>query len=103
MGKGKKKAGGNPAKGEKIFKNLCAVCHSLTVSIPMDLRIKIFVFSSLRSGFWIREIERVVKFELISLFSFRVTELDQLWQVSQEPTSPLRMDSHTRKSLDLCI
>ena len=33
MGKGKKKAGGNPAKGEKIFKNLCAVCHSLTVSI----------------------------------------------------------------------
>ena len=33
MGKGKKKAAGNPGKGEKIFKNLCAVCHSLTVSI----------------------------------------------------------------------
>ncbi|CAI2380224.1 unnamed protein product [Moneuplotes crassus] len=30
MAKGKKKAGGNPGKGEKIFKNLCAVCHSLT-------------------------------------------------------------------------
>ena len=29
--KGKK--GGNAAKGEKIFKNLCAVCHSLAVSI----------------------------------------------------------------------
>ena len=28
-----KKKAGNPAKGEKIFKNLCAVCHSLTVSI----------------------------------------------------------------------
>ena len=26
----KKKAAGDPAKGEKIFKNLCAVCHSLT-------------------------------------------------------------------------
>ena len=25
----KKKKGGNPAKGEKIFKNLCAVCHAL--------------------------------------------------------------------------
>ena len=28
---GKKKAG-NPAKGEKIFKNLCTVCHALSVS-----------------------------------------------------------------------
>ena len=26
----KKKASGDPAKGEKIFKNLCAVCHSLS-------------------------------------------------------------------------
>ena len=28
----KKKAAGNPQKGEKIFKNLCAVCHALAVS-----------------------------------------------------------------------
>ena len=34
---GKKKAGGNPAKGEKIFKNLCAVCHALTVSGPIQI------------------------------------------------------------------
>ena len=27
---GKKKAAGDPAKGEKNFKNLCAVCHSMT-------------------------------------------------------------------------
>ena len=27
-----KKKGGNPAKGEKIFKNLCTVCHALSVS-----------------------------------------------------------------------
>ena len=27
---GKKKASGDPGKGEKIFKNLCAVCHSLS-------------------------------------------------------------------------
>ena len=26
----KKKAGGDATKGEKIFKNLCAVCHSLS-------------------------------------------------------------------------
>ena len=28
----KKKASGDASKGEKIFKNLCAVCHSLSVS-----------------------------------------------------------------------
>ena len=28
----KKKSAGDPAKGEKVFKNLCAVCHSLSVS-----------------------------------------------------------------------
>ena len=27
-----KKAGGDPAKGEKLFKNLCAVCHSLSAN-----------------------------------------------------------------------
>ena len=27
----KKKAAGDAGKGEKIFKNLCAVCHSFTV------------------------------------------------------------------------
>ena len=32
--KGKK--GGNAAKGEKIFKNLCAVCHALAVSIFLN-------------------------------------------------------------------
>jgi cytochrome c2 len=26
----KKKASGDAGKGEKIFKNLCAVCHSMT-------------------------------------------------------------------------
>lgn len=26
----KKKAAGDPAKGEKIFKNLCSACHSLS-------------------------------------------------------------------------
>ena len=25
----KKKAAGDPAKGEKTFKNLCAVCHAM--------------------------------------------------------------------------
>ena len=29
----KKKASGDAAKGEKVFKNLCGVCHSLSVSI----------------------------------------------------------------------
>ena len=28
----KKKASGDAAKGEKVFKNLCGVCHSLSVS-----------------------------------------------------------------------
>lgn len=28
--KGKK--GGNASKGEKIFKNLCSVCHAMAVS-----------------------------------------------------------------------
>ena len=32
---GKKKASGDAGKGEKIFKNLCAVCHSLSVSMPL--------------------------------------------------------------------
>ena len=26
----KKKAAGDPDKGAKVFKNLCAVCHSMT-------------------------------------------------------------------------
>ena len=33
MGAKKKKASGNAAAGEKVFKNLCGVCHSLSVSI----------------------------------------------------------------------
>ena len=32
MGGKKKKAAGDPSKGEKVFKNLCGVCHSLSVS-----------------------------------------------------------------------
>ena len=32
MGAKKKKASGNAAAGEKVFKNLCGVCHSLSVS-----------------------------------------------------------------------
>ena len=28
----KKKEKGNPAAGEKVFKNLCSTCHSLSVS-----------------------------------------------------------------------
>ena len=32
MGAKKKKASGDPAKGEKLFKNLCTLCHSLSVS-----------------------------------------------------------------------
>ena len=33
----KKKASGDANKGEKVFKNLCAACHSLSVSITMLL------------------------------------------------------------------
>ena len=33
----KKKAGGDAAKGEKIFKNLCAACHSLSVPLLLTL------------------------------------------------------------------
>lgn len=32
MGKKQKKSTGDAAKGEKVFKNLCGVCHSLSVS-----------------------------------------------------------------------
>ena len=28
----KKKAAGDASKGEKIFKNVCAVCHSMSVT-----------------------------------------------------------------------
>ena len=28
----KKQSGGDAAKGERVFKNLCGVCHSLSVS-----------------------------------------------------------------------
>lgn len=28
----KKKASGDPANGENVFKSLCSVCHSLAVS-----------------------------------------------------------------------
>ena len=32
----KKQSGGDAAKGERVFKNLCGVCHSLSVStIPI--------------------------------------------------------------------
>ncbi len=31
--KKKKAGGGDPAKGERIFKNLCSACHALSVRI----------------------------------------------------------------------
>ena len=31
----KKKASGDAAKGERVFKNLCGVCHSLSVSTEL--------------------------------------------------------------------
>lgn len=31
--KKKKAAGGDPALGERLFKNLCMACHSLSVCI----------------------------------------------------------------------
>ena len=34
MGPKKAKASGDAAKGEKVFKNLCQTCHSLSVSTP---------------------------------------------------------------------
>jgi hypothetical protein len=33
----KKKASGNASNGEKIFKNLCSACHSLSVRIIRSL------------------------------------------------------------------
>jgi cytochrome c len=33
----KKKVAGDPGKGEKVFKNLCAVCHSMSVSTVVNL------------------------------------------------------------------
>ena len=32
----KKKASGNAAAGEKVFKNLCGVCHALSVSLEEE-------------------------------------------------------------------
>ena len=37
----KKKAGGDAAKGEKVFKNLCSACHSLSVSHSIYHNMKI--------------------------------------------------------------
>ena len=36
--------GGNPAKGEKTFKNLCAVCHALAVSLRFRKSFVLFYF-----------------------------------------------------------
>ena len=36
----KKKAAGNAAAGEKVFKNLCGVCHSLSVSQKLKRKVK---------------------------------------------------------------
>ena len=33
----KKKAAGDAGKGEKVFKTLCAVCHSFTVTLSKNL------------------------------------------------------------------
>ena len=35
----KKKVAGESAKGEKLFKNMCAVCHNFAVTIPYSYRI----------------------------------------------------------------
>ena len=35
--KKKKAEGGDASKGERVFKNLCAVCHSLSVSDLLKL------------------------------------------------------------------
>ena len=37
--KKKKAGGGDPAKGEKVFKNLCSACHSLSVRQSLKLNI----------------------------------------------------------------
>lgn len=67
----KKKAagGGDAAKGEKIFKNLCSACHSMSVS-----RIHV-------------DIEALVTIWLFAYF--RLTQLDLLSVVSVETTSLL--------------
>lgn len=38
----KKKAAGDAAKGERIFKNLCSACHSLSVSLAIQLTSPIY-------------------------------------------------------------
>ncbi len=35
----KKKASGDPAKGEKIFKNLCSACHALSVGFKFTFHL----------------------------------------------------------------
>ena len=35
----KKKAAGNAAAGERVFKNLCGACHALSVSM-MKIKLK---------------------------------------------------------------
>ena len=66
MGPKKKKSAGDAAKGEKVFKNLCGVCHSLSVS------------------------------NKVCFSYFRPTLLDQLLEVSEDPILPLVTDSITR-------
>ena len=39
----KKKSEGDAAKGEKVFKNLCGVCHSLSVSTIFEFKNNIFI------------------------------------------------------------
>lgn len=67
----KKKAAGDAAKGERIFKNLCSACHSLSVSLPITF---------ISSVFW------------TSPF-YRLTQLVPLSVDCQETTSLLEKDS----------
>ncbi len=44
----KKKSGGDATKGERIFKNLCAACHSLSV-LKIIFQLNLFIGSFNRS------------------------------------------------------
>lgn len=95
----KKKVAGDAGKGEKIFKSLCAACHSHAVS-PTLANItpwKPLGHISL-SGYFLFYV--VLWSEFANECVFRVTELVPTLQESSDPPSPPKKDSPTRKSLE---
>ena len=95
----KKKASGDASKGEKVFKNLCGVCHSLSVSLLNSIlttgEAENQISSKNRNKIQKKIMNMIDLLNTMFLFVYRLILLVQLSVVLEDPTSLPVKDSVT--------